>query len=30
MNPLYWITGIMALVLLLFLVSALDKPEWFG
>ncbi|MFN8433748.1 MAG: K(+)-transporting ATPase subunit F [Anaerolineales bacterium] len=30
MNPLYWITGIVALGLLLYLVLALVKPEWFG
>ncbi|MBK9781925.1 MAG: K(+)-transporting ATPase subunit F [Anaerolineales bacterium] len=30
MNPLYWITGIVALGLLLYLVWALVKPEWFG
>jgi K+-transporting ATPase KdpF subunit len=30
MNPLYLITGIVALGLLLYLVLALVKPEWFG
>lgn len=30
MNPLYWITGVVALGLLLYLVFALVKPEWFG
>jgi K+-transporting ATPase KdpF subunit len=30
MNPLYWMTGIVALGLLLYLVLALVKPEWFG
>ena len=30
MNPLYWIAGIVALGLLLYLVLALVKPEWFG
>ncbi|MBL8063376.1 MAG: potassium-transporting ATPase subunit F [Anaerolineales bacterium] len=30
MNPLYWLTGIVALGLLLYLVLALVKPEWFG
>ncbi|MBK6793117.1 MAG: potassium-transporting ATPase subunit F [Anaerolineales bacterium] len=30
MNPLYWITGIVAMGLLLYLVLALVKPEWFG
>jgi hypothetical protein len=30
MNPLYLITGIAALGLLLYLVLALVKPEWFG
>ena len=30
MNPLYVITGIVALGLLLYLVLALVKPEWFG
>lgn len=30
MNPLYWITGIVALGMLLYLVLALVKPEWFG
>ena len=29
MNPLYWLTGIVALGLLLYLVLALVKPEWF-
>ncbi|MCB9111718.1 MAG: potassium-transporting ATPase subunit F [Anaerolineales bacterium] len=30
MNPLYWMAGIAALGLLLYLVLALVKPEWFG
>ena len=30
MNPLYWMTGIVVLGLLLYLVLALVKPEWFG
>lgn len=30
MNPLYLITGVIALGLLLYLVLALVKPEWFG
>jgi K+-transporting ATPase KdpF subunit len=30
MNPLYLITGIVVLGLLLYLVLALVKPEWFG
>lgn len=30
MNPLYWITGVVALGLLPYLVFALVKPEWFG
>jgi K+-transporting ATPase KdpF subunit len=30
MNPLYLITGVVALGLLLYLVLALVKPEWFG
>ncbi len=30
MNPLYLITGIVALGLMLYLVLALVKPEWFG
>jgi K+-transporting ATPase KdpF subunit len=30
MNPLYLVTGIIALTLLLYLVLALLKPEWFG
>jgi hypothetical protein len=30
MNPLYLITGIAELGLLLYLVLALVKPEWFG
>jgi K+-transporting ATPase KdpF subunit len=30
MNPLYWIAGIVALGLLLYLVLVLVKPEWFG
>ncbi len=30
MNPLYLTTGVVALGLLLYLVLALVKPEWFG
>jgi K+-transporting ATPase KdpF subunit len=30
MNVLYVITGIITLVLLVYLVLALLKPEWFG
>ncbi len=30
MNPLYWVTGLVALGLLLYLILALVKPEWFG
>ncbi|MBE0672618.1 MAG: K(+)-transporting ATPase subunit F [Anaerolineales bacterium] len=30
MNPLYLITGVIALGLLAYLVLALVKPEWFG
>jgi K+-transporting ATPase KdpF subunit len=30
MNPLYFLAGIVALGLLLYLVLALVKPEWFG
>jgi len=30
MNPLYVITGLIALGLLVYLVAALLKPEWFG
>ena len=30
MNPLYWLIGIVAMGLLLYLVLALVKPEWFG
>lgn len=30
MNPLYLITGIGAIGLLIYLVLALVKPEWFG
>jgi K+-transporting ATPase KdpF subunit len=30
MNPLYLIAGIIVLGLLLYLVLALLKPEWFG
>jgi K+-transporting ATPase KdpF subunit len=29
MNPLYLITGVVALGLLLYLIFALVKPEWF-
>ncbi|MEN9562722.1 MAG: hypothetical protein RIR73_966 [Chloroflexota bacterium] len=30
MNPLYLIAGVVALGLMLYLVLALVKPEWFG
>ncbi len=30
MNALYITTGVVALVLLVYLVLALLKPEWFG
>ena len=30
MTPLYIITGLIALALLIYLVLALLKPEWFG
>lgn len=30
MNVLYVITGIITLILFVYLVSALLKPEWFG
>jgi K+-transporting ATPase KdpF subunit len=30
MNPLYLITGIITIVLFVYLVLALLKPEWFG
>jgi K+-transporting ATPase KdpF subunit len=30
MNALYIVTGIIALALLVYLVLALLKPEWFG
>ena len=30
MNTLYWITGVIALILFIYLVLALLKPEWFG
>jgi K+-transporting ATPase KdpF subunit len=30
MNTLYLITGVVALILLGYLVLALLKPEWFG
>jgi K+-transporting ATPase KdpF subunit len=30
MNPLYLVSGIIALILLIYLVLALLKPEWFG
>lgn len=30
MNALYLISGILALGLLIYLVAALLKPEWFG
>jgi K+-transporting ATPase KdpF subunit len=30
MNVLYVITGVITLILLVYLVLALLKPEWFG
>lgn len=30
MTPLYFITGLIALGLLVYLALALVKPEWFG
>jgi K+-transporting ATPase KdpF subunit len=30
MTALYWISGIIAFGLLLYLLAALLKPEWFG
>jgi K+-transporting ATPase KdpF subunit len=30
MNPLYVVAGIIAVGLLVYLVAALLKPEWFG
>ncbi len=30
MNILYVITGVMALILFVYLILALLKPEWFG
>jgi K+-transporting ATPase KdpF subunit len=30
MNPLYVITGVITLLLFIYLVLALLKPEWFG
>jgi K+-transporting ATPase KdpF subunit len=30
MNVLYWITGVIALILFVYLVLALLKPEGFG
>ena len=30
MNLLYLVTGVVALILLVYLVLALLKPEWFG
>ncbi len=30
MNGLYIVTGVIALALLVYLVLALLKPEWFG
>jgi K+-transporting ATPase KdpF subunit len=30
MNPLYIIAGIVAVALLIYLILALLKPEWFG
>ena len=29
MNPLYWIAGLITLVLFIYLIIALLKPEWF-
>ncbi len=30
MNPLYAVTGVITLILFVYLVLALLKPEWFG
>lgn len=30
MNPIYFVVGIVSLVLLVYLFLALLKPEWFG
>lgn len=30
MNALYVVTGVIALILIVYLVLALLKPEWFG
>lgn len=30
MNALYWIAGMIAVILFVYLVLALLKPEWFG
>jgi K+-transporting ATPase KdpF subunit len=30
MNPLYLIAGIISIMLLVYLLLALLKPEWFG
>ncbi len=30
MNPLYVITGVITLILFVYLILALLKPEWFG
>ena len=30
MNVLYWFTGVIALILFVYLVLALLKPQWFG
>ncbi len=30
MNPLYVVAGVVAVCLLVYLVLALLKPEWFG
>jgi K+-transporting ATPase KdpF subunit len=30
MNPLYLIAGVITLILFVYLVLALLKPEWFG
>lgn len=30
MNGFYWISGIIALLLFVYLVAAMLKPEWFS
>ena len=30
MNALYLVTGVIALILFVYLILALLKPEWFG